>query len=81
MPGIPIVAPPFLISACRYSSDMPFVTRIIMYVAVQRGVYLAMIRLHVELDQCFLHGMNSPSEARPLFPDLQDQVLAYLARR
>ncbi len=61
----------------RHAYDGPAETRL----AVQRAVYLAMIRLHVELDQCFLHGMNSPSEARPLFPDLQDQVLAYLARR
>jgi tetratricopeptide (TPR) repeat protein len=61
----------------RHAYDGPAEAR----VAVQRAVYLAMIRLHVELDQCFLHGMNSPSEARPLFPDLQDQVLAYLARR
>lgn len=47
----------------------------------QRAVYLAMIRLHNELDQCFLRGMRSPADARPLFPDLPDQVLAYLARR
>ncbi len=50
-------------------------------VAEQRAVYLAMIRLHNELDQCFLRGMRTPDEARPLFPDLPDQVLAYLARR
>lgn len=50
-------------------------------VAQQRAVYLAMIRLHNELDQCFLRGMRSPAEAHPLFPDLPDQVLAYLARR
>lgn len=46
----------------------------------QRSVYLAMVRLHVELDQCFLNGMTRVEEARPLFPDLPDAVLAYLAR-
>jgi len=40
-----------------------------------------MIRLHNDLDQCFLRGMRSPTEPRPVFPDLPDQVLAYLARR
>lgn len=49
-------------------------------VAAQRSVYLAMVRLHVELDQCFLNGMTRVEEARPLFPDLPDAVLAYLAR-
>lgn len=50
-------------------------------VPAQRAVYLAMIRLHNELDQCFLSGMTRVSEARPLFLDLPDEVLAYLARR
>jgi hypothetical protein len=50
-------------------------------VSAQRAVYVAMIRLHNELDQCFLHGMRNVEEARPLFPDLPDQVLSYLARR
>lgn len=46
----------------------------------QQAVYLAMIRLHVEIDQCFLNAFKNPNEARPLFPDLPDRVLAYLAR-
>lgn len=49
--------------------------------ARQRAVYLAMIRLHVELDQCFLHAFSKPDEARPYFPGLPDPVLSYLARR
>ncbi|MFZ5863702.1 MAG: hypothetical protein ACOYXR_12775 [Nitrospirota bacterium] len=49
-------------------------------VAAQRAVYLAMIRLHVQLDQCFLHAMTDVAQARPLFPDLPDGVLRYLAR-
>lgn len=49
-------------------------------VAAQRAVYLAMIRLHVQLDQCFLHTMTAVEQARPLFPDLADGVLRYLAR-
>lgn len=47
---------------------------------VQRMVFVAMIRLHNEIDQCFRFAMNTPAEARPLFPDLPDKVLAYLAR-
>ncbi len=47
----------------------------------QRAVYLAMIRLHVELDQCFLGMLTTPAQAKPLFPDLEDSVLSYLARR
>ena len=47
----------------------------------QRAVYLAMIRLHVELDQCFLGMLTTIAEARPVFPDLADEVLSYLARR
>lgn len=61
----------------RGAYDAPIERR----VTEQRAVYLAMIRLHNELDQCFLRGMTSPPQARPLFPDLPDQVLAYLARR
>jgi DNA-binding NarL/FixJ family response regulator len=61
----------------RGAYDAPIERR----VAEQRAVYLAMIRLHNDLDQCFLRGMRSPTEARPVFPDLPDQVLAYLARR
>jgi hypothetical protein len=49
-------------------------------VAAQRAVYLAMIRLHVQLDQCFLHTMTEVAQARPIFPDLHDGVLRYLAR-
>lgn len=60
----------------RRAYDAPIERR----VAEQRAVYLAMIRLHNELDQCFLHGLTTPAEARPVFPDLPDQVLAYLAR-
>lgn len=48
--------------------------------AWQQKVYLAMIRLHVELDQCFRHVWLAPREARPFFPDLPDAVLSYLAR-
>lgn len=47
----------------------------------QRAVYLAMIRLHVELDQCFLGMMTTTAEARPVFPDLDEKILSYLARR
>ncbi|MEO5702318.1 MAG: hypothetical protein ABIQ54_00250 [Gammaproteobacteria bacterium] len=46
----------------------------------QQIVYVAMIRLHNEIDQCFRFAMSKPAEARPLFPDLPDKVLAYLAR-
>lgn len=48
--------------------------------AAQHMVFVAMIRLHNEIDQCFRFAMNTPVEARPLFPDLPDKVLAYLAR-
>ncbi len=48
--------------------------------AAQQIVYIAMIRLHNEIDQCFRFAMSKPAEARPLFPDLPDKVLAYLAR-
>jgi len=48
--------------------------------AAQQTVFVAMIRLHNEIDQCFRFAMKSPAEARPLFPDLPDKVLAYLAR-
>ncbi|MEO5574300.1 MAG: hypothetical protein ABIR48_07450 [Gammaproteobacteria bacterium] len=48
--------------------------------AAQRMVFVAMVRLHNEIDQCFRFAMNTPAEARPLFPDLPDKVLAYLAR-
>ena len=48
--------------------------------AAQQTVYVAMIRLHNEIDQCFRFAMGKPAEARPLFPDLSDEVLAYLAR-
>lgn len=47
----------------------------------QRAVYLAMIRLHIELDQCFLGMLTTTAEAKPVFPDLADEVLGYLARR
>ncbi len=47
----------------------------------QRAVYLAMIRLHVELDQCFLGMLTNTTEAKPVFPDLEEGVLSYLARR
>lgn len=47
----------------------------------QRAVYLGMIRLHVELDQCFLGMLTTTAEAKPVFPDLADEVLGYLARR
>lgn len=47
---------------------------------VQRAVYLGMVRLHVALDQCFLKGLTRVEEARPIFPDLPDEVLRYLAR-
>ena len=47
----------------------------------QRAVYLAMIRLHVELDQCFLGMLVTTAQAKPVFPDLADEVLGYLARR
>lgn len=47
----------------------------------QGAVYLAMIRLHIELDQCFLGAMTTVAEAKPIFPDLEDEVLGYLARR
>lgn len=47
----------------------------------QRAVFLAMIRLHVELDQCFLGMLTTTTEAKPLFPDLEVGVLSYLARR
>ncbi len=49
-------------------------------VRTQRAVFLAMIRLHNGLDQCFLHQLKSPAQARPVFPDLPDRVLKYLAR-
>jgi len=48
--------------------------------AAQQTVYVAMIRLHNEIDQCFRFALRKPAEARPLFPDLPDKVLAYLAR-
>lgn len=47
----------------------------------QRAVYLAMIRLHVELDQCFLGMFTITAEAKPVFPELEDEILSYLARR
>jgi len=50
-------------------------------VRAQREVYLGLIRLHVQFNQCFLGGWSTISEARPFFPDLADPVLSYLARR
>jgi len=49
-------------------------------VDAQRAVYLAVIRLHEEHDQCFLHAWNTPEEARVYFPTLSDEVLRYMAR-
>lgn len=49
-------------------------------ITAQRAVFLAMIRLHNELDQCFLNNMKSPAQAKFLFPDLPDRILSYLAR-
>lgn len=46
----------------------------------QRAVYLAMIRLHEENDQCYLGAWKTAAEARPYFPALPDAVLQYLAR-
>lgn len=49
-------------------------------VDAQRAVYVAMIRLHEESDQCYLHAWKTAAEARPYFPALPDTVLSYLAR-
>ncbi|MDO9372699.1 MAG: hypothetical protein Q7U07_08965 [Gammaproteobacteria bacterium] len=49
-------------------------------VDAQRAVYLAMIRLHEENDQCYLNAWKTAAEARPYFPALPDAVLQYLAR-
>ena len=49
-------------------------------VDAQRTVYLAMIRLHEQNDQCYLNAWNKVAEARPYFPDLPDAALQYLAR-
>lgn len=46
----------------------------------QRAVYLAMIRLHEENDQCYLNAWKTVAEARPYFPALSDEALRYLAR-
>jgi len=46
----------------------------------QQAVYLAMVRLHNELDQCFLRGLRNVTEARILFPQLPDEILAYMGR-
>ena len=46
----------------------------------QRAVYLAVIRLHAEHDQCFLRAWNAPEEARTYFPALSDDALQYMAR-
>lgn len=48
--------------------------------AAQQAVYLAMVRLHVELDQCFLDALESPEQARPFFPDIPERILSYMAR-
>lgn len=49
-------------------------------VDAQRAIYLAVIRLHEEHDQCFLHAWKTPEEARVHFPVLPDEVLRYMAR-
>ena len=49
-------------------------------VDAQRAVYVAMIRLHEENDQCYLHAWKTPAEANSYFPALPDAVLSYIAR-
>lgn len=44
----------------------------------QRAIFLALLRLHNDLDQCFLGLVSGIPEARRIFPDLPDEILGYL---